>query len=168
MWNWESVNKETLHSISFERIDPEESSDQKQALFRLTPEKLGRIKEVENTNRKKLGFKIQELIIRNGRDASNMFSYVGTKCALSESAVRNAVNGNRTVTLEFLAFLCVGLKVPMEEAEELFNLLGHPLTFGVNYFESVTMCAIRDRDEMEDYLEDLKYGGVTLRGNAAK
>lgn len=168
MWNWESANKDTLHTIAFERIDPEETEVQQQERFRLAPNVLEAVKEKESANRKLLYRKIQELIIRSTRDASNMFSYVGTKCALSESAVRSAVNGKRPITQEFLAFLCVGLKVSIEEAEEMFDLFGHPLTFGFNYFESVTMCAIRDRDEMEAYLEDLKKGGVKLRGIAAK
>jgi len=168
MWNWESVSKDTLRTIAFERTDPEETEVQQQERFRLPDTQLGVLKEKDDTNRKLLSRKIQELVIRSSRDASNMFSYVGTKCALSETAVRNAVNGNRPITQECLAFLCVGLKVPMKEAEEMFNLFGHPLTFGVNYFESVTMCAIRDRDEMEEYLDDLKKGGVKLRGIAAK
>lgn len=86
---------------------------------------------------------------------------VGTRCGISADLVRKIISpptkkGHKVLTPVVLGCLCVGLKLKPEECEYLFNEFGMPLVFGTSMFISITVCALRDEDSIEDYISELK------------
>ena len=115
-----------------------------------------RISKQVDDRGKKLLLKLRDVFYKNGKDASNIAVYVAGKCAMSESTVLKVLNGNRAVTAEFLGRICVGLKLSETETKDLFELYGQPLKYGRSIFESVTICAVRDKDDIDSYVEELE------------
>lgn len=86
---------------------------------------------------------------------------VGSRCGISADLVRKIISppskkGHKVLTPIVLGCLSVGLKLRQEECEYLFNEFGMPLIFGSSMFVSITVCAIRDGDSIEDYISELK------------
>ena len=154
MADWSVVSRENLsnlNSLKFNKYD--ESS------FRLSVLEKQSIKKRRDDDTLLLLRKISGFIFSAADKgyASNAILYVSIRCNLSESTIRKVINGSRNATKDFVGRICVGLGLSMSDTEDLFEQLGQPLDFNSCYFDAVTMTAIKDRDSIDDYCEDLKF-----------
>lgn len=115
-----------------------------------------RIGSEMNQREKELLRKLRNVFHTNAKDSSNIAVYVATKCELSDSIVQKVLTGKRAVTAEFLGKICVGLSLSIDETEELFRLYGQPLDYNRSLFEAITMCAVRDHDSIDSYVNELE------------
>ncbi len=152
--DWSIATKENLSKLSGISYYPSEGKID----YKITATDRARLNSVYENNavlRKKLSDYCQIKCAESGL-GYNPFFYTAIECELSETYVRKIIRGDKPVTRNFLGAFCVGMGLTPEESEELFELTGNKLTFGFSYFDSITMCAIRDGDNIEDYLADLE------------
>ena len=115
-----------------------------------------RIGNQMDQRQKELLRKLRNVFHANAKNASNISVYVATRCDLSDSIVQKVLTGKRAVTAEFLGKICVGLSLSQEETKELFELFGQPLVYERSLFEAITICAVRDRDSIDSYVDELE------------
>lgn len=153
---WENVTKYRLRELK--NVPVIEKLEQK-AAARLT---------IEDKNSADAGYRnviarLRNIFIRISQkyNTSDYHVAVGTRCGISADLARKIISpqskrGHKALTPITLGCLCVGLKLSQEECVYLFEEYGMPLVFGKSLFVSITMCAIRDRDSIEDYIAELK------------
>ena len=172
MINWNKIKYEDLKSMHFDSIDPEDSGIKSGSLyenvgaFRATPGQIGEIVDSEKQNILDLRKKILNYMHEKIKNAANIYEKASTDCALSESLIRKVINGQRKPTIEFVSFVSVGLGLTIEQATELFDLIGHTPFNKNNLFDSITYIALRDRDDIYVYIEQLKDAGIKTHANA--
>lgn len=113
-----------------------------------------------NRGERLLKAKLASIFINYAEGESNYYIKVGVACGMDSSTIRKILlsqtdKGWRPITEIILGSICVGLGLTMTASRELFELFGKPLIYGSNIFSSITFCAIRDHDSLEDYLDDL-------------
>lgn len=99
----------------------------------------------------------------NGQD--NFYIPVATACGMDSSTIRKILlgdnsKGKKDISDVILGSICVGLGLNMNLSQELFELYGTPLEYGVNVFLSITYRAIEDKDDIECYINELNEYGV--------
>jgi len=153
---WDEVSREKLADyknlpiIDFKRIE---------ACPRLT----GREIEAADEGYKSVISKLRNIFIRVSRkdNTGDYHVLVATRCGISPDIVRRIIlpqnkKSHKALTQVVLGCICVGLQLSKEECEELFDDYGTPLVFGRTRFLSVTMCAIRDKDDISSYIKELQ------------
>lgn len=152
--DWNVVSKDEIRNLGDVPFYPEESDVE----YRISPiekRKLYNVYENYSTLIKKMSDYCQTKC-KEARSPYNPLLYAATECDFSESYMRKMIKQEKRVTRKALGQFCVGLGLSIKESEELFALTGKNLVFGYTYFDSITMCAIRDRDNIEDYLNELE------------
>ena len=152
---WNNASKENLKKLSGLKFYIEEQ----EADFRITAAdraKLSSVFENNNILRKKISDYCQQKCIASGSEYNPSF-FAAVECDVSETYIRKIIRGDKPVSRKFLGQFCVGMGLTPEETDELFALTGKKLVFGYTYFDSITMCAVRDGDNIEDYLRDLEF-----------
>lgn len=140
---------------------------------RLTPEEIG----AADTGYKNVIARLRNIFLKVAQryNTSDYHIAVGTRCGISADLVRKIISppsrkGHKVLTPIVLGCICIGLKLSEEECRYLFNEFGMPLVFGTSMFVSITICAIRDNDSIESYINELKEykvpGAERLRGGA--
>ena len=172
MINWNIITYDDLKSMHFDSIDPEDSgikrssSYENAGAFRATPGQLKVLVDTEDQNILKLRRMIQDYMHEMIKDADNIYLVASLRCAKSESLIRKVINGQRKPTIEFVSFVSVGLGLTIEQATELFDLIGHTPFNKNNLFDSITYIALRDRDDIDTYDKQLKDAGIKTHSNA--
>lgn len=128
-------------AIGFDKLQPSEAAMIKSKVAQ---------RDIELMN------KLRNIFLYKARHATNTARYIAGQCLLSESLVQKVMKGKRSITAEFLGHVCVGLKLSKKETEELFELYGQPLQYNRSLFEAITICAVRDQDDIIDYVDELK------------
>lgn len=152
MCDWSRYNRENIKDLQCEYYIVEKV----EVYSRLSSEERGKMESSINKHNTDVQKKIADICFKYAKNTNNMPLHIGMKCNLSESIVRQVLNGKKKITMEFLGRLCVGLKLSVEESKELFEVYGIPLNFDRSYFDAITICAIRDKDDIEDYEDELK------------
>lgn len=89
------------------------------------------------------------------RTGVTIFDLVNTHCMISYGTYKK-VMGGRWPSRQFVAQLAVGLKLSVEEANELFLLQGGTLNL-TNDADFITYHALLSQDAIEDYLDELEH-----------
>lgn len=76
-------------------------------------------------------------------------------CQIKQNTFQKWMNGSRNMKRSELAKFVIGLSLYIEVADELFALQSHPLDCDGNRFDFITACAIRDRDDIEQFGKDV-------------
>lgn len=120
-------------------------------------------KAVADTGYKNVIARLRNIFLKTAQqyNTSDYHIAVGTRCGISADLVRKIISpptkkGHKVLTPVVLGCICVGLKLKREDCEYLFNEFGMPLVFGTSMFVSITACALRDEDSIEDYISELK------------
>lgn len=159
--DWEKATKENLRKLENLKFYAEQDS----ADFRLSDFERRELLKIYDKD-DELRRKITNYCQIKHKEKNSPYSeclFAATECGVSKSYMRKIIKGEKAVTRKFLGRFCVGLKLTPEESDELFSYTGHRLVFGYTYFDSITMCAIRDGDDIEDYEKELeKYYDPTI------
>ena len=102
--------------------------------------------------RNKISNLIHEIKEERGKSVRRL---VEEDCGFYLDTYKKAMCGKgRTITRPFLARICVGLKLPIDKANELFRMQGGELNL-TNNVDAITYYAILDKDSVEDYENEL-------------
>ncbi len=90
------------------------------------------------------------------------YALVETECDIKENTFRRVLRqkNSRNVTYVFLAKFCVGAKVGIEKAKELFQLMGHELS-ETNRYDYILLCELKKECDITEYDDDLKKYGFS-------
>jgi hypothetical protein len=75
---------------------------------------------------------------------------------IKQDTFRRWMKGTRNVSKKELVKFVVGLGVEIEITKKLFYLNGHPLNYEKNRLDFIVVCAIRDKDDIEQFGNDVK------------
>lgn len=78
------------------------------------------------------------------------------KCQISVTALKKTIKNDIKPTRNLVYKLVVGLKLSLEEANELFALCGGPLSIDCQA-DKICMYALRDNDSIEHFIEQFEY-----------
>jgi len=151
MSNWSNYDRNEIKNMNCVYM-----AEREPELKKITPNEALRIGSQMNKQQKDLLRKLRDIFHAHAKNSSNIAVYVATRCELSDSIVQKVLTGKRAVTAEFLGKICVGLSLSQIETEELFNLLGQPLKFESSLFDAITICAVRDHDSIDSYVNELE------------
>ena len=87
---------------------------------------------------------------------------VESACAVSWELVRKYMSGKRKVTRDTLAKLCVGMRLSIEETQELFRLEGHSLEPEINLLDAIVVDALRCGEDIDTFYEECQEFGLSL------
>lgn len=115
---------------------------------------------------KKLAKKIGSIKLKYEEDnkISSMAAYdqLEEKCQISVSTLKSTISGKIPPTRNFLYKFTVGLKMKLEEANELFQLCDGPLTLACKA-DKICIFALRDHDDIYQFIDDMqKYTRIKI------
>lgn len=174
MIDWSIITYDDLKSMKFESVDPEEACIKKSfsrenvGAFRATPGQLEVLRNTEEQNLLELRKMIHKYLRDKNIDEANIYQKASSDCAITESQIRKVINGQRKPTIEFISLISVGLGLTIDQATELFDLIGHTPFNKNNLFDSITYIALRDRDSIYTYIQQLKEAGIKLHSLAGQ
>ena len=79
-----------------------------------------------------------------------------SRCYISEAAMRKYLNGSRSITMPAVAKLCVGARLTVDEARELFKLCGHILSPDDYLLDAIVVDTIKCGETIEDFYAETK------------
>jgi predicted Zn-dependent peptidase len=85
----------------------------------------------------------------------SQYALVEEACSIPTDTVKRLITGKTRVTRPQLAKFCVGLKLSVEDADELFRMQGGCLNLS-NDFDYIIYHALEDRDKIDDFLDDVR------------
>lgn len=112
-------------------------------------------------NKRKLAIKIGAIKLKFEKDnqLSSIKAYeaLEEKCQISVSTFKYALKGDKryTANRRFLYKFVVGLKLSLEEANELFELENGRLNESC-LEDLICMCALRDNDDIYEFIEEFE------------
>lgn len=74
---------------------------------------------------------------------------------IEEITFQKWLSGARKIERSDLAKFVIGLSLDRETADELFALQSHSLDYENNRFDFIVACAIRDKDDIEQFAKDV-------------
>lgn len=110
---------------------------------------------------KRLAKKIATIKLKHDKEFCDSKSTRGyddilEKCQISVTALKKTIKNDIKPSRNLVYKLVVGLKIPLEEANELFALCGGPLTLDCQA-DKICMYALRDADSIEHFIEQFEY-----------
>ena len=88
------------------------------------------------------------------------YSQLETACNISEHIMRKYLKGKRKITIYAVAKLCVGAKLTIEKAEEMFKLQGHIISPNEYRFDAIIIDALKCGDSIDIFYETCKKCGL--------
>lgn len=83
-----------------------------------------------------------------------LFPLVEKQCNIPEDTMKKMQSGKRRFTREQLAKFCIGFKLPIEKADELFLLQGGRLNL-TNDFDFIVYHALKTKDDIEVFCDEV-------------
>lgn len=151
---YENITKEYVRTHTFKSDGIIFESVKEDKNYRIAPGTKLPPSDIEKAN--KLRKKIVDIILIN-YDAN--YAKIDADCFISETLLRKIAAGSRKVTRIVIAKLCVGAKLSLETAEELFMLQGHRLDVENNRLDAIVVSCINEKEGIEVFYEECeKYG----------
>ena len=143
------VNKEYIKNNEFKNTGLEEVVKEEK-LYRLSQDKVRKI-DLDIDKKNKLKKKISKIAAEKfGAD----FTTIEVKCNISETSMRKYLKGTRNITRAALMRFCSGACIDIEEANELFILLGHALDPENNRLDAIVVDNIKCKEGIEVLYEE--------------
>ena len=148
-----------ISEMVFESLEPVDLwAQSEKPSYMLTPAELAGMPESP-------GKQIERLRVRLAGYFAEKFdcnySTLQIECDLKPDTFQKVLRfrNGRNVTYPFLAKFCVGAGLTVEEAEELFLLMGHQLT-EKNLSDYILMCVLSKHDDIMEYDADMRAQGL--------
>ena len=88
------------------------------------------------------------------------YSQFETACNISEHIMRKYIKGSRKITMYSVAKFCIGAKVTVEKAVEMFKLQGHLISPEDYRFDAIVIDALKCGDSISIFYETCKECGM--------
>lgn len=149
--NISEINKSNIDKIEFKSINPVEYPERRNQSFRLKESDYKLLPEEQNRRQADLRIKIIELFEEK---LDNKFTNVEEVCDIERSLFSKYVKGRTNLSKSSIIKFALGLKLSPEETLEMLSMNGTALDYDCR-FDYICMCAIRDKDELEDLNDEL-------------
>ena len=87
------------------------------------------------------------------------YAAVESRCYINAATMRKYLNGGRAITPFAVAKICIGAKLSVEEAYELFKLCGHILSPNDFLLDAIIVDALKCGESIEIFYEETKRFG---------
>lgn len=84
----------------------------------------------------------------------DQYDIVSNACDIPVSSIKHMLSGRQRITRHQLGKFCVGLKLSIEEAQQLFRWQGRSLSVGEDAFDTVVYYALKDEDDIWDFIDE--------------
>ena len=84
----------------------------------------------------------------------DQYELVSNACDIPVSSIKHMLTGRQRITRHQLGKFCVGLKLSIEEAQQLFRWQGRSLSVGEDAFDTVVYYALKDEDDIWDFIDE--------------
>jgi hypothetical protein len=149
--NLTNISKLNIMSIPFDgNIDIEPKADS--SLARVSGADMRKM-PTDNEKTITLRKKVQSLFFDKIEGSYAKLEYLAQ---IKQNTFQKWMNGSRNISRKELAKFVVGLSVDIELADELFVLYGHALNCDNNRFDCVVANAIKDKDDIAQFGEDVE------------
>lgn len=152
-------DKESIASMDFESSEPADLWERKESSsYYLTAAEIAGMPESDDKRivdlRKKLSDYFAEKFGFN-------YSRLETDCDIKTNTFQKAIRfrNGRNITYSLLAKFCVGAKLTVDEAEELFMMMGYQLN-DKNRSDYILKCEFSKHCDITEYDSDLKKYGL--------
>ena len=147
------INRDEIRRLDFEITEMPEFGDAKDGngIYRLTQSDRAGMPVGEDIVRlrTRLGVLFHEKL-------QGDYAKLEVNCDIKRDTFRRVQGSNnkRNATYEFLAKFCLGAKLSVEEAKELFLLRGYTLN-EQNRYDYLLLCELKNGGDIVDYNDDL-------------
>lgn len=148
---FEEINLDYIDNKVFTNFHSEIESRKEQIAYRFSEEDLIPPSGEEKANilRKKLS----EIIFTK---FEGNYAKLESDCAINKDNVMKFINrgkrGRNNVSRSVLGKICVGAKLSVEEAQELFLLQGYALDPVNNLFDAIVICCLKKKDDIYEMI----------------
>ena len=87
---------------------------------------------------------------------------IESACGVSWELVRKYMSGTRKVTRDSLAKLCVGMRLTVEEAQQLFQLQGNSLEPDINLLDAIVVDVLKCGEDISVFYAECEEFGLSL------
>lgn len=159
MSKWDKIDKKQITEIKFESIDIIETSTYipPKASYRVSRKDAADIPRTDEEAKRELRIMLTTLFALN---LNQNYAQLESRCDIKPDTFQKIIRKRnpKGISRTMLAKFVVGAKVDIKTADTLFLYLGHGLD-DRNRFDYILMCALRDKDDIEIFNDDLmKYG----------
>ena len=149
---YEYVTKEYIHSNEF--IADEVPFEKSKQFCRLQPS------DNLPPTEEELQTKLRQIFSSIFLTKFDNYSQLEIACNISEHIMRKYLKGKRKITIYAVAKLCVGAKLTIEKAEEMFKLQGHIISPNEYRFDAIIIDALKCGDSIDIFYETCKKCGL--------
>lgn len=138
-----------LRSFRFTELPAQSTS------FRVTDSEMQPYLEYGSKLARKIAAEKILLAEQEGISSTAMSEKIEERCQIAVDTLKKTISGKLPATRRFLYKFTVGLKMPLEKANEFFALCGGALCedCAADY---ICQCALRDGDPIEVFLDEMK------------
>lgn len=163
---FEQIDAEYISNHVFESKESEKKEERSKIAYRFSDGDI--IPQSGEEKAKILRKKLSEIIFTkfDGNSAK-----LETLCAINKDNVMKFVNqgkrGRNNVSRNVLGKVCVGAKLTVEEAHELFILQGYALDPVNNLFDAIVVCCLKKKDDIYEMISMCQEYGVVIDRSAS-
>lgn len=157
------ANKYTIESIRNMTFESDEPADlwagaDVESDYMLTTAQIAGMPEDETHRINELRCRLSEIFAVTFHSS---YAQLECACGISHSLFQKVLKfrNGRNITYNLLAKFCVGAKLSVEEAQELFMLMGHTLS-DKNRSDYILKCELTNHGDIAAFDEDLKRFGL--------
>lgn len=156
------ISKDNIKNIQFSSIDPVEYPAALKVNYRISGKDLADLPPTDETKQAELRIRIIEIFEEK---LSGQTTKVEEYCDINRTLFSKYLHAKAPISKTSLVKFIIGLKLDYNEGLELLELNGTPINEDCR-FDYIAMSAIKDKDELEDFDNDLvKYGCKSILSN---
>lgn len=163
---FEQIDAEYISNHVFESKESERKEEKSKIAYRFSDGDI--IPQSGEEKAKILRKKLSEIIFTK---FDGNYAKLETLCAINKDNVMKFVNqgkrGRNNVSRNVLGKVCVGAKLTVEEAHELFVLQGYALDPVNNLFDAIVVCCLKKKDDIYEMISMCQEYGVVIDRSAS-
>lgn len=163
---FEQIDTEYISNHVFESKESERKEEKSKIAYRFSDGDI--IPQSGEEKAKILRKKLSEIIFTK---FDGNYAKLETLCAINKDNVMKFVNqgkrGRNNVSRNVLGKVCVGAKLTVEEAHELFVLQGYALDPVNNLFDAIVVCCLKKKDDIYEMISMCQEYGVVIDRSAS-
>ena len=163
---FEQIDAEYISNHVFESKESERKEEKSKIAYRFSDGDI--IPQSGEEKAKILRKKLSEIIFTK---FDGNYAKLETLCAINKDNVMKFVNqgkrGRNNVSRNVLGKVCVGAKLTVEEAHELFVLQGYALDPVNNLFDAIVVCCLKKKEDIYEMISMCQEYGVVIDRSAS-
>lgn len=129
-------------------------SETSRVFFMTTSKELRVPMEQMNLLRKKISDDVNQLIYERSWTLAKTYAYIDANCYIAAPTMKKALQENGKITRKFLYKYTIGMHMPLDRAQEYFELQGRRLQSDNDPEDMIAYNAIRDGDSADSMISE--------------